>query len=258
VSLRSFVANSLTVSTALLLLGCPKAEAPTPGEVSKQLRAHVPSIEALHAAAASGPVKDFLRLRENGLADLEIGESTSRVKERYGDANRIFNASGGVWWEYDQILRVASDQEPGPDGKAPKDITGTLRLFFSNLRASAPVVPMAHLESGALMRDLKTTLPANAKVEQAVSPVLTQIQAWAPGAQETRSMVRLLDPVSRIERKYGPAPKTLKLGWTGGEVWLYPAANVAFVLSPPQATEETAGLPAAPKTRFVSGTIVGL
>jgi hypothetical protein len=198
------------------------------------MRAFAPSIEALHAAAVAKSNKDFLRLRESGLADLVIGESSSNVRIRYGEPNRTVRAKGGEWWEYDEILRLASDQETGPDGKPPKDITGTLRLYF----AAAP----AGLES-ALIKAM---------------PLLTQIQAWAPGDQETRSMVRLLDPVSRIERKYGPAPQKLKVGWTGGEVWIYPAANVAFVVSPLQAVEEPEGMPAGPKTRLVAGTIVGL
>lgn len=77
--------------------------------------------------------------------------------------------------------------------------------------------------------------------------LLTHIQAWAPGRQETRSMVRLLDVASRIERKYGAPVKVVD--WRqGSQVWVYPAANVAYLMTPAQ----------APEQRQVAATFVGL
>lgn len=75
---------------------------------------------------------------------------------------------------------------------------------------------------------------------------LRQIRAWAPGDAETRTLVRLLDDAARVRRKYGAAPVTLR--WGDGEGWLYPAANVAFVVTPADATGD----------RVVDGLIVGL
>jgi hypothetical protein len=77
---------------------------------------------------------------------------------------------------------------------------------------------------------------------------LAQVQAWPPSAHETRTLVRVLDPVTRVTRKYGQPAKTLKLDATGAEVWVYPAANAAFVVMAP---DEKA-------RRSVGAVIVGL
>ena len=81
----------------------------------------------------------------------------------------------------------------------------------------------------------------------APTKVLAHIQAWAPARFQTRSLVRVLDAASRVERKYGQAPQVLPWGREGGEVWLYPAANVGYVMTP--AWEE--------QPRHVAGTLVG-
>lgn len=77
---------------------------------------------------------------------------------------------------------------------------------------------------------------------------LAQVQAWPPSAHETRTLVRVLDPATRVTRKYGQPTKTLKLGAAGAEVWVYPAANAAFVVMAP---DEKA-------RRSVGAVIVGL
>lgn len=77
-------------------------------------------------------------------------------------------------------------------------------------------------------------------------PTVSQIRAWAPSQLETRTMVRPLDPAERLTRKYGAPDATLP--WGAGEAWLFPAANVAYVLTP--AGDEG--------HRLVAGVIVGL
>lgn len=77
---------------------------------------------------------------------------------------------------------------------------------------------------------------------------LAQIQAWAPSPHQTSTLVRVMDPAVRVTRKYGPPAKTLKLGDGGGEAWVYPAANVAFVVTPPDDKDR----------RTVGAIIVGL
>lgn len=77
---------------------------------------------------------------------------------------------------------------------------------------------------------------------------LAQVQAWPPSAHETRTLVRALDPASRVTRKYGAPTQTVKLGDTGAEVWVYPAANAAFVVTAPDEKDR----------RTVGAVIVGL
>jgi hypothetical protein len=218
---------------ALLVAGCPKAQAPTPGEVAGQLRQDAPSYGTLHRAAAEGPTKNVLLQREAGLAELALGATQAQVRERYGEPNRTRHTGDGEWWEFDEVLAIAT-----PDPEAPKkpvhNPTGTLRLLF---QPRAQVVDPAATDA--------------AKPQQ---EALVQIQAWAPGDQETTTMVRLLDPVARVERKYGPPVRKLGVGWGGAEVWLYPAANVAFVITAPEPQDE----PDQPPQRVVAGTIVGL
>lgn len=222
----------LALAAALLLTGCPKAEPPTPGEVAANLRGSAPSYGALHAAAA-GAAEDVLKVKEAGLAELPLGCSPARVKARYSDPNRRTKAAEGEWWEYDEVLKTAAQQDPRGDGRPRHDEIGTLRLLF---------VPV----------------PPDPKDPDAPTQALSQIQAWAPGSQETRSLVRLLDPVARVTRKYGEPPRKLWMGLSGGEVWVYPASNVAFVISPPQAADVPEGAPAEAPSREVVATIVGL
>jgi hypothetical protein len=77
---------------------------------------------------------------------------------------------------------------------------------------------------------------------------LVQIQAWAPAPHETTTLVRALDPATRVTRKYGAPAKKLAVGGNGAEAWIYPAANVAFVVTPPDEKER----------RSVGAIIVGL
>ncbi|MEB3285602.1 MAG: hypothetical protein VKN33_09980 [Candidatus Sericytochromatia bacterium] len=75
---------------------------------------------------------------------------------------------------------------------------------------------------------------------------VAQVQVWWPTRHMTRTMVRALDPAARVLRKYGTPPH--QLPWGGGQAWIYPAANVAFVVTnhnPPQ-------------DAVVAGIIVGL
>lgn len=230
---RAAVAATLVLA-ALSVAGCPKAQAPTPGELAARMREGAPSYDALHAVATAPAKANVLRVREAGLAELPLGATPEQVRARYGEPNHRQQTREGEWWRYDEVLRSAAQQEPGEDGRRPKDIVGTLRLLFKPVAPKTPPDP------------------------KAPTMTLVQIRAWAPGAQQTRSLVRLLDPVQRIERKYGPPPRKLSVGWTGGEVWIYPSANVAFVVSPPQPVEDVEGAPEQPPVRVVAGTIVGL
>lgn len=231
--------KALVLLAALLVAGCPKAQAPTPGQVAGQLRQDVPSYGAIHRAAAEGPAKNVLLQRESGLAELALGATQGQVHERYGDPNRRTRTGDGEWWEFDEVVALATpDPEASPKRRVKRldNPTGTLRLLFQP-REQAPG-------------------PAATEAAEPRPPVqtLVQIQAWAPGDEETRSMVRLLDPIARVERKYGAPAHKLSIGWGGAEVWLYPAANVAFVVTAPQPQDE----PELPAVRVVAGTIVGL
>jgi hypothetical protein len=77
---------------------------------------------------------------------------------------------------------------------------------------------------------------------------LAQVQAWPGGAAETSTLVRVLDPAVRISRKYGAPAKTLPLGAAGAEVWVYPAADAAFVVTAPDEKDR----------RSVGAIVVGL
>ena len=242
-----------TLGLALMVMavaGCPKAQAPTPGAVADKLRQDAPSYEALHRAFAAGPTKNVLLQRETGLAELPLGATQDQVHQRYGDPNHRLKTSEGEWWEFEEVLKLASEDESDsdkparPEGDKPaRNITGTLRLLFK----PRPVITVADPAA-------TTAVVPQGPVPQAPVMNLVQIRAWAPGAQETSSLVRLLDPISRVERKYGAPSHKLPVGWGGGEVWIYPAANVAFVISPPHKFDEVEG----PPTRIVAGTIVGL
>jgi hypothetical protein len=232
------VRKALVLLAALLVAGCPKAQAPTPGQMAGQLRQDVPSYGAIHRAAAEGPARNVLLQREAGLAELALGATQGQVHERYGDPNRRTRTADGEWWEFDEVVALATpdpDASPKPR-KRPENPTGTLRLLFQPREQAAD--------------------PAATDAADPRPPVqaLVQIQAWAPGDEETRSMVRLLDPIARVERKYGDPPRKLSIGWSGAEVWIYPAANVAFVVTAPQPQDE----PELPPVRVVAGTIVGL
>ncbi|MDB5100701.1 MAG: hypothetical protein JWM80_5122 [Cyanobacteria bacterium RYN_339] len=224
---------------AAVLFGCPKAQAPTPGEMAGQLRTDVPSYGALHRAASDGPARNVLFQHESVLAELPLGATQGQVHQRYGDPNRMQRTGDGEWWEFDEVTAIATP-EPIESGRrkppVPHNPIGTLRLLF---QPREQAVDAAATDA--------------AKPRPAIQS-LVQIQAWAPGAQETASMIRLLDPVARVERKYGAPPRKLGVGWGGAEVWLYPAANVAFVITAPQAQDE----PELPPQRVVAGTIVGL
>lgn len=90
---------------------------------------------------------------------------------------------------------------------------------------------------------------ANLRLLFAGQPLaLAQIQAWAPSAHQTSTLVRVMDPAVRVTRKYGAPATTVKVGGNGGEAWVYPAANVAFVVTPPDDKDR----------RTVGAIIVGL
>jgi hypothetical protein len=75
---------------------------------------------------------------------------------------------------------------------------------------------------------------------------VTQVQAWWPSRHQTRTLVRPLDPASRVLRKYGEPEQ--RVAWGTGEAWVYGAANVAFVVTKdhPQ------------RAAIVAGIVVGL
>lgn len=79
---------------------------------------------------------------------------------------------------------------------------------------------------------------------------LIHIQAWAPSEAETVSMIRVLDPAVRLTRKYGAPAAKVAWGGRGAEAWLYPAANVGYVVSRPLETGS--------ENRVVAGILVGL
>jgi hypothetical protein len=88
--------------------------------------------------------------------------------------------------------------------------------------------------------------------DKADKPTLTHIQTWAPSRFETSSLVRVLDPAIRLTRKYGAPVKTLDWGRQGAQVWLYPAANVGYVVTRPLETGKN------DQNRVVAGILVGL
>lgn len=240
------LALGFALAGALALAGCPQSQPPTPGEVAAQMRGSAPSFDALHAAAAKGH-DDVLEVRETMLGHVALGEAPARVKERLGEPNRRFKRPEGEWWEYEEVVKSAAQQDPGEDGKPPRDIVSTLAVLFKD-------VPPHIAPAGDPVASGAAVTPAPETATQAVA----QIRAWAPGDAETRSMVRLYDPAARVERKYPKPADKLWVGLTGGEVWVYPAANVAFVMSPPLPTDDEDGAAKCAPSRFVAGTIVGL
>ena len=244
--MRDLAAAAVLLAT-LALVGCPKAQAPTPGELSMQLRAATPGYALVHAAAAGDRPRTYLHVRESALADLVLGSSPAQAKARYGDPKQIAHAPEGDWWEYEEVLKVAENATP-PSHPPARDEVGTLRLLF------VPLTVVVKPAGKAMVADASASGAA-----AAVSPkLLSQIQAWAPGRQETRSLVRLLDPVARVESKYGAPARKLAVGKTGGELWLYPAADVGFVVSPPEPVSAEVDGPATAPGRVISATIVGL
>jgi hypothetical protein len=75
---------------------------------------------------------------------------------------------------------------------------------------------------------------------------LAQIQAWSPSQAETSTLVRPLDQAVRVLRKYGKPFR--QVAWGDSSAWIYPAADLAFVLTPE----------AKDGNRSVAGIIVGL
>lgn len=255
-----------------------------PEPVSKladRMRSQPVPLEQLRAAAATGPQRNVLWLREAYLAELPLGATAEQVKRRWGEPTRFRQTPLGTWWEYDETYpKPGPTPEPAASG-APPDEKGephvarvgmNLRLLFVDAVAPPPPpgpeapLPAASAGAGPAASGLPAILaqasadpvPTTEPSAPAAVPtplptptprpqVLAHIQAWAPARFQTRSLVRVLDPVVRIERKYGKAPKVLPWGGQGGEVWLYPAANVAFVVTPMWAEQP----------RYVAATLVG-
>ena len=155
-------------------------------------------------------------------------------------------------------LRLLFVDPPSPPPAAP---TAPAEATAPPAAATAPPATPAPAGAGTRIELVPSPeAPAEQPAPEGAAPVviaptptpapqklLAHIQAWAPARFQTRSLVRVLDQASRVERKYGKAPQILPWGREGGEVWLYPAANVGFVVTP--AWEE--------QPRYVAGTLVG-
>ncbi len=245
-------------------------------KLADRMRKDPVSLEKLRAAAAGAPQRNVLWLRETYLAELALGASGDQVKRRWGEPTRVRQTPQGTWWEYDEAYpKPGATPEPAASGAPPDEkqepnvarVGMNLRLLFVDPPAPPPppapepplpsVGPSADPAGSGFPVAQASTEPAPA-VEPSFEPtpvptptpkpkLLSHIQAWAPARFQTKSLVRVLDPAVRIERKYGKAPKVLPWGGQGGEVWLYPAANVAFVVTPMWDEQP----------RYVAATLVG-
>lgn len=284
VAIGRVAALSLLVATTL---GCSwfRGAPDAPARIADRMRHDPVSYERLVAEAGKGPRRNVLWLRETHLAELALGAPTDAVRRRWGEPTRTRQTAAGTWWIYEEVYpKPGFSPEPEPSDLPPDErrepvaarvgMNLTL-LFVDPPKAAATPAPAPPLVASAMPATPAPSPPpsdatpielvpppeAAASVDAApeapvVAPtptppplkVLAHIQAWSPARFQTRSLVRVLDLASRVERKYGKAPQVLPWGREGGEVWLYPAANVGFVVTP--AWEE--------QPRHVAATLVGL
>lgn len=250
------VALALALATATLA-GCSlfQRTPEEPARIADRLRLAPVPYEQLQAAAARGPARNVLWLRETYMAELQLGATPKQVRQHWGEPTRVKTTAAGTWWEFDEVYpKPGATPEPIPSGQAPDErsepnvtrVGMNLRLLFVGAPptaatpppSEAPVAPSAEPGATPTPRPAASALPGL---------TLAHIQAWAPARFQTRTLVRVLDLASRVERKYGRAPRILPWGRDGAEAWIYPAANVAFVVTP--GYEE--------QPRYVAGTLVG-
>ncbi|GEM_PF-7024708 len=191
-----------------LLAGC----AGTPKDVSPLVRvmqlARVETPYALLRACASDRINPMVE-RESRLAGITLGQESETVKRHLGTPTRSLQLAGRIWWEY-EVITESQLTENEHDNAAHL----TSRVGFS----------MVEKNPG--------------RVEQ--------IQVWAPSRELSARMIRPLDPAIRITAKYGVPP--IKKPWGNVEAWVYPEANLAFVMLDAQAEDPA----------VVAGIVVGL
>ncbi|MEB3195873.1 MAG: hypothetical protein VKP62_01590 [Candidatus Sericytochromatia bacterium] len=185
-----------TAGCAWLFQGSPEA----PSKQAEQLKLAGPTLEELQRETHRRFRPNPLWVKETGARGLPLGANKETVRLRWGKPERVAASNRGEWWEYEEVsatLPGARAKEEGLGGDVPQ--TGLhVKLFFAD----------------------------------AAEPVVNHIQVWAPSRLQTRTFLRPLDPATRVIRKYGPPAASLRWGFGGGEVWIYPAADVAYVVTP--------------------------
>ncbi len=261
--------------------GAPEA----PARIAERMRRDPVPYERLKSASDHAARRNVLWLRENYLAELALGATTETVRRRWGEPTHVRQSAAGTWWDYEETYpRPGFSPEPAPSDAPPDErreptaarVGMNLRLLFVDPPSPSPfpVAPVAIQSPAAPATPAPTAAAGGTAIEIVPAPeamatsdavqaptappapppptpvppkVLVHIQAWSPARFQTRSLVRVLDPAGRVERKYGKAPQVLPWGREGGEVWLYPAANVGFVMTPAWEAQP----------RHVAATLVG-
>lgn len=281
VAVGRVAALSLLVATTL---GCSwfRGAPDAPAKIADRMRQDPVPYDRLVAEAGKGPKRNVLWLREATLAELALGATTDAVRRRWGEPTRTRQTAAGTWWIYEEVYpKPGFSPEPEPSDLPPDErrepvaarVGMNLTLLFVDPpkpaatpmpaptpapvapATPAPSVPPSDATAIEIVPPPEAGTPAEAPTAPPAPPtptppppkVLAHIQAWSPARFQTRSLVRVLDLASRVERKYGKAPQVLPWGREGGEVWLYPAANVGFVVTP--AWEE--------QPRHVAASLVG-
>jgi hypothetical protein len=202
---------------AALFVGKPEA----PDVLAERLRREPVSFGSLREALQAGP---SLRLREAGLAEVALGATAERVRVRFGAPRKATSTPDGLWWDFEELAPLPVERrQPATD--APPD---------------------EQLEPDAWRNTAHLRVLLEQRPDGEGAARVIHLQAWAPARFTTRSLVRPLDPAARVLRKYGPPVRTR--AWGAGEVWTYPDADVAFVVTPDH--------PEQP--RVVAGILVGL
>jgi hypothetical protein len=191
-----------------LLTGCAGASKDVSPLVRVKQLARVETPYAALHACASDRIDPMIE-RESRLAGITLGQESEMVKRRLGTPTRSLEDAGRIWWEYELITE--SQLTENEHDNAAHLIT---RVGFS----------MVEKKPG--------------QVEQ--------IQVWAPSREQSARIIRPLDPAIRITAKYGVPP--IKKPWGNVEAWVYPEANLAFVMLDAQSEDPA----------VVAGIVVGL
>ncbi|MEB3328601.1 MAG: hypothetical protein VKQ33_05155 [Candidatus Sericytochromatia bacterium] len=202
---------------ASLLASRPEA----PEAQAERLRREPFSLATIQHEGPTGPT---LRLREKGLAEVPLGASTDAVRMRFGAPHQTASTVDGLWWDFDELAPLPVERrQPSPD-----------------------TPPDEHLEPDAWRNTAHLRVLFHQRADGEGAARVVHLQAWAPARFMTRSLVRPLDPSTRVLRKYGPPVHTR--AWGTGELWIYPDADVAFVVTPDHPDQP----------RVVAGILVGL
>jgi hypothetical protein len=202
---------------AAFFAGRPEA----PEVLTERLRREQVPLAAIRQGSAVGP---SLRIREVALAEVPLGAQAEAVRARFGSPRRTHSDADGLWWEFEEFAPLPVERR----------------------QAAPDAPPEAQLEPDAWRNLSHIRVLLNQRADGEGAARVVHVQAWAPARFMTRSMIRPLDPAARVVRKYGPPPRTR--AWGAGEVWTYPEADVAFVVTPDH--------PEQP--RVVAGILVGL